>query len=188
MLSAEAKIKKNAYLRKWRATNSERVKAATRISAKAWRDKNKEHVKELKRRHYNKHKAKCNARTHEYYCKNKDKSQKWQAEYYQTSEPRRQSMRDYGAKYRSKPSTTNRVLKKMYGITLEEYDARLLKQDSKCAICGAADRRGYRLSVDHDHETGRVRGLLCGNCNLGLGSLKDDPELLEKAAAYIRYQ
>ena len=59
----------------------------------------------------------------------------------------------------------------------------------KCKICGKQHdptiKRG-RLYVDHCHHTGAVRSLLCQQCNIGMGNLKDDPEILEKAAAYIR--
>lgn len=63
-------------------------------------------------------------------------------------------------------------------------------QGNKCAICGSEEtdkRRGKlrALAVDHDHETGKVRGLLCGACNKGIGLLKDDAEILRKAAAYL---
>jgi len=81
------------------------------------------------------------------------------------------------------------VLKAKYGITAEEYDQMLLKQENVCAICGleAGGGRGAesRLAVDHNHETGKVRGLLCNNCNNGLGRFKDNPELLRKAIDYL---
>ena len=61
-------------------------------------------------------------------------------------------------------------------------------QDGKCAICGV--REAYaprkRLAVDHDHRTGAIRGLLCGNCNAGLGQFKDNPELLAAAIRYLQ--
>lgn len=61
-----------------------------------------------------------------------------------------------------------------YGITVEEYETMLVEQDGRCAICGSAESRGRggRLSVDHNHETGEVRGLLCQPCNLALGTLE----------------
>jgi len=58
-------------------------------------------------------------------------------------------------------------------------------QGGVCAICGGINDNDDALSVDHDHETGRIRGLLCSKCNKGLGSFNDDPELLRKAIAYL---
>ena len=91
-------------------------------------------------------------------------------------------------KYIRKPEVMDLRLKRLYGITLEEYKARMLKQDSRCAICGGVNKSGKQLAVDHHHITGKVRGLLCSNCNNGLGLFQDNPELLNKAAAYIKYQ
>ena len=75
-------------------------------------------------------------------------------------------------------------LKKLYGITAEEYDAMLESQGNVCAICKKPQPTKRRLSVDHDHETGKVRGLLCTTCNLVLGYHETD--WLEKAKAYLR--
>jgi hypothetical protein len=71
-----------------------------------------------------------------------------------------------------------------YGLTVDAYDALLAEQGGCCAICG--DPPGKRpLAVDHDHETGDVRGLLCLPCNTGLGLFRDDLERLAAAAAYL---
>jgi hypothetical protein len=77
-------------------------------------------------------------------------------------------------------------LKRMFGMSLEEYDKKLKEQNSVCAICGGLCKSGKRLAVDHNHATGKIRDLLCGNCNGGLGKFLENPELLEKAADYIR--
>ena len=75
---------------------------------------------------------------------------------------------------------------KKHGITAEQYDAMFLRQDGKCAICAVEMWNAYnRLSIDHDHQTGRVRGLLCRKCNAGIGCLGDDIELLAAAIAYL---
>jgi len=83
-----------------------------------------------------------------------------------------------------------------YGITISDYDALFEAQAGRCAICGiekeawhpgagAAGRIKF-LVVDHDHADGRVRGLLCGNCNNGLGHFRDNVASLLGAIAYIK--
>lgn len=71
-----------------------------------------------------------------------------------------------------------------YGITLEDYDHMLEEQGEVCAICREPCSLGA-LCVDHDHETGAVRGLLCRSCNGGLGLFKDDRGLLGAASKYL---
>ncbi len=82
-----------------------------------------------------------------------------------------------------------------YGITLSVYDAMFKAQGGKCAICkreeGSYGRRGNhggikRLAVDHNHETGEVRGLLCDDCNVALGSFGDDPLRIMRAIVYLK--
>lgn len=71
-----------------------------------------------------------------------------------------------------------------YGITLEEYKQILEAQDNGCCLCGRRDTKP--LHVDHDHKTGKVRGLLCSSCNMGLGLFGDDSNLLQKAINYLK--
>lgn len=78
-----------------------------------------------------------------------------------------------------------------YGLTVEEHDAMLAAQGGVCAICGNPPNPdgvgpASRLHVDHDHETGEVRSLLCNECNRGIGFLKDSPALLRAAADYLQ--
>jgi hypothetical protein len=82
------------------------------------------------------------------------------------------------------------TLKKMFGITIEQYDAMLEEQNGVCAICECPETAKLRgklkeLSVDHDHTTLKVRGLLCWHCNTAIGKLKENAKLLRKAAEYI---
>jgi hypothetical protein len=72
---------------------------------------------------------------------------------------------------------------KLYGLTLEQYDALLAAQGGVCAICCKPST--IRLAVDHDHLTGRLRGLLCFRCNAGLGNFGDDTDALASAVAYL---
>jgi hypothetical protein len=74
------------------------------------------------------------------------------------------------------------------GITREQFDTLLKAQDGKCAICGVliTSLLPRQVHVDHDHETGQVRGILCAICNQGLGLFKDTIELLEAAIRYLK--
>jgi hypothetical protein len=76
-------------------------------------------------------------------------------------------------------------LKRKYGITIEQYDEMLKAQGGVCAICRKARPEGRTLHVDHDHETGEVRGLLCFRCNNALGDFEEEYELFQKAADYL---
>lgn len=81
----------------------------------------------------------------------------------------------------------DRRLQRTYGITQRVYRTMLTTQNGGCAICSRAPRAGKNLHVDHDHKTGRVRGLLCFRCNRRLlGRGLEVPELHEAAAKYLR--
>lgn len=72
------------------------------------------------------------------------------------------------------------------GLTVADYERMLAAQRGRCAICRRQDPRGNgRWHIDHDHVTGQVRGLLCSNCNLALGYLGDDPDVIRAAATYV---
>lgn len=86
-----------------------------------------------------------------------------------------------------KLSNANTKLKARFGITLDQYNRLVAEQENKCWICGSHHSwNGHRLAVDHDHKSGRIRGLLCKACNVGLGNFQDRPELLERAAQYLK--
>ncbi|MDB9868959.1 endonuclease VII domain-containing protein [Pseudomonadales bacterium] len=82
-----------------------------------------------------------------------------------------------------------RKLTKEYGLTLLDYDALLAGQKGVCAICGIAPNNSTKnlklFAVDHSHETGEVRGILCDPCNLVIGKFEDDQKLLRAAARYL---
>lgn len=77
-------------------------------------------------------------------------------------------------------------LKTKYGLSYEDYLVILEKQNNKCAICGVTPTR--RLDVDHNHETGKVRGLLCPKCNRALGSFNDNIVYLSRAIEYLNVE
>jgi hypothetical protein len=76
-------------------------------------------------------------------------------------------------------------VKRDYGLTPEEYDAMLVAVDGKCTICRKAPKV-KALAVDHCHTTGKVRGILCDKCNMGIGYFDDNLDLLQKAIEYLK--
>lgn len=110
----------------------------------------------------------------------------WNRDYYHKSERRRRRQRHW-------------YVERKYGVSIEYLEQLFEKQDRKCAICGRdwmqcplAKNSRYdmvflqRLYVDHCHVSGRVRGLLCNNCNLGIGLLDEDLERFDAAKEYLR--
>lgn len=93
---------------------------------------------------------------------------------------------EYQKEYRKKypARVKNATLRKMYGITLEEYNRMLTAQNNVCAICKSAPDK-IALAVDHCHSTGKIRGLLCANCNKILGHAKDNVVILREAINYL---
>lgn len=75
-------------------------------------------------------------------------------------------------------------LKYKHGLTIQEYDAMSALQNGVCAICGKHPKT-RNLSVDHDHNTGKIRGLLCYSCNYAIGIMRDDVDRLRRAADYL---
>lgn len=107
-----------------------------------------------------------------------------------TKEGRSRHQRDY---WDNNPDYRREIqFKKLYGITYADYARMLAEQDGLCAICkkpetSVQDGKVRFLAVDHCHNTGLVRGLLCMNCNSAIGRLGDDPDMLDRAAAYLRH-
>lgn len=96
----------------------------------------------------------------------------------------------YRLKFRSTEagmrSVQNSLLKSNYGITIDQYNEMFNSQQGKCAICGTHQSNlSKRLSVDHDHQTGEIRELLCNFCNTSLGNFKEDIDLIKKAISYL---
>jgi len=94
---------------------------------------------------------------------------------------------DYRAKVRKGANEARRgaELRRFYGMSLADYDAKLSAQHGGCAMCGRKFKRS--LCVDHCHKTGLLRGLLCTGCNVGIGNLGDDWRFLFKSAVYLVY-
>lgn len=76
-------------------------------------------------------------------------------------------------------------MKRRFGITIDIYNEMVVSQGGGCAICRGHNKSGKALAVDHNHTTGKVRGLLCSNCNIGIGNLRDSATLCRLAAEYL---
>ena len=112
-------------------------------------------------------------------------------ERYRTEEEYRQDAIKKSKEYRSKnpEKRKDNDLRNMYGLNIEQFQDIIDSQGGGCAICGRQQNREKRarsLHVDHDHHTGKIRGVLCSCCNKAIGLFRDDPELLERAAQYLK--
>lgn len=127
----------------------------------------------------------------EWYRKNKEKADKAQKLWLETHPGKKQeySQKSYrknkdtiNQKRRSKfAETRNWYLNYHYGISEKQYQDLAVNQNGKCAVCGDAEK----LFVDHNHETGKVRALLCTRCNTAIGLLRENPEIVQKVKDYL---
>lgn len=142
----------------------------------------------------------------EWYLKNKDRISQKGREYYlvnreaiirKTTAHNKKVGKEVRRKYQVKYYTNNPDKKKIHtylsrtyklGIRLsyEEYIGLLNKQNNLCAICELPEKNGKNLAIDHCHKTGKLRELLCRNCNTALGFLNDNIEILKKAIKYLK--
>jgi hypothetical protein len=139
-------------------------KQCSHINLKEWRKKNPEKLSAINRRKYQKNKEKL-----------------------------KEAAKGRYENYRQDPAFKERYrkqrIKSVYGMTWETYCGWVAWQGNRCAICRVEfDREDWkrRPNVDHCHETGRVRGVLCNKCNIGLGAFNDQAEHLLNAERYLR--
>jgi hypothetical protein len=114
--------------------------------------------------------------------KARSRAKQWRVENRERFEATRKAYVDSG---RYAASLRRSHLKRTFGITQEQYERRLREQGGGCAVCQRPPKPGTSLHVDHDHETGYVRGLLCFKCNAALGQLHDDLDRIERALTYV---
>lgn len=124
----------------------------------------------------------------EYRKKNKEKykeySKKWSLEHPERTKEIQKEWRVKNPE-RFKEMILKGILKRIYGLTVEEYNQMFVDQNGVCAICKKSPVNNRRLCVDHNHETGKIRGLLCDNCNLMLGNADDNINTLTNAIDYL---
>ena len=126
--------------------------------------------------------------TREYYAKNRDKFRARDREYKKNNRDKiRLTERKYYFKHKEKIDAKNRkrFLRQYYNLPIERYEEMYREQNGVCLICKNINIAGRKLAVDHDHNTGVIRGLLCSKCNMGIGYFKDDVDLLRIAIDYL---
>jgi hypothetical protein len=137
---------------------------------------------ETKRKWYAANRSKVNQQQRRWRSENRDKVLKYNSEFKAKHPDYNVHLREYMTKRWA--GRFGRHIKARYQMTQSEYDIMLVKQHGGCAICGKTSGK-RRLHVDHCHSTKKVRGLLCVNCNFGLGNFKDDPHMLVEAITYL---
>lgn len=138
----------------------------------------------MDRSYYERNREKVLAKAKARYEKKKDEIRAKQAEYKSQTgynskyyhENRDRLLKEAAEKHRANPG-------KKHGLSAETYWKMVEDSKGQCAVCGGEMKK---TCVDHDHKTGRVRGLVCHPCNVSLGLMQDDPARLERAAVYLR--
>lgn len=117
--------------------------------------------------------------------KRKAKDRQYKRDKYENDKEYRENRKSYSREWhvRNKSRSRDNQLSRKYGLNQEDLDDLINQQENRCAICG--DEFQETPNIDHCHETGKVRGLLCRTCNVGLGHFKDNLELLQSAIRYL---
>ncbi len=156
---------------------------------KKWRMANQDRIKKEHRAYYLANREKCCNRSKVYCAKHREERRRYAKLYRATHQ---QYLKDYRLKNKEEVSRYRVAYerKRNYGMSQKQFDIMLKKQSGACAICKKPETAQYRgkprrLSVDHDHSTKKIRGLLCSRCNLGIGLFMHNKDLLEKAILYL---
>jgi myo-inositol-hexaphosphate 3-phosphohydrolase len=155
------------------------TKEERKIYSRKWYDNHKEYLKEKSKKYKLEHKKRTSETNKQWYERNKAERKKYRLEH-------KNRMKIYNKKY-----VRDWGLQRKYGISRDEYNKLSIEQNNVCLICLKPETRKRAngqidsLSVDHDHQTNKVRGLLCHRCNVSIGLFMDDPILLERARDYL---
>jgi len=180
-----------------RQKNRERAKRAyaadpekIRERSKMWRINNPEKAKEADRRHYYDNVERSRARSKRWVKENPERAKETHRKYKTNPENRKKInlvAKEWRGKNKDKVSEYNRKSRiKRLGVESFDFDGMLATQGGACAICRNPEKpklKGWH--VDHCHSTGKIRGILCQHCNIGLGQFRDNVETLNAAIAYL---
>ena len=149
---------------------------------------------EYHKEYYQKNKKKLLSRSKSRYSsmtpEQQERQRQYQREYYRNN---KEKSVEYSRKYRADPENRvrewERMIEKKFGMDRHDYQNMLDEQNGTCAICDGTEthsqRTEGRLSIDHCHTTGKVRGILCNQCNSLLGWARDDINTLQRAIEYL---
>jgi len=164
---ARAKAKK--AWKAWRKNNPERAKASARASMARWRKKHPDIAKERDAKKYRKHREEILKRVKQRREENIEMARK----------------RDREWNKRNPEKVRDHRIRGQYGISAKEYDAIIDRAGTLCPICGKSFGE-IPPCLDHNHSTGKIRGVICGLCNSGLGFFRDNLDILLNAVEYLR--
>jgi hypothetical protein len=145
----------------------------------------RDQAREANHRYRIRHPERERERHRKYVGIHRERVRLWGRQYYwKRAEEMRQKAREWRAKHRDviRESKRRCHLKRKYNLSPEEYGQIFLRQDGRCAICG----RAKPLQVDHDHTTGKIRGLLCATCNLAIGGIEASSAEPSVIVRYLR--
>lgn len=132
--------------------------------------------------------------TQEYHLAHKKETSEYNKKWYQKNREKRMAQTNLWRKnnpekaksYRTPEKTKTYMLEVRHGITLDQFNQMFISQNGRCGICSRPFKDNKDTCVDHDHSTGRIRELLCFNCNTTLGKFEDSTTLVESVLTYLR--
>lgn len=186
--TAKKKAADIARLKAWSAANPEKVKSrwasmteeqrtAQKARIRAWAIANPERVKKNKKKYLSKHAARLKAARRGQYLVNRKKI-------IERSRARERRLKD-DPDYKQQKFFNHQ--KRTYGLSRDQWWAMFSAQGGRCGCCGATEPKGKNhWHTDHEHKTGKVRGILCHRCNIMLGYALDDPRILSAGIEYLK--
>lgn len=176
---SKTKEEKREYARIYRMGHREQIRRDARKYCST-------HV-EQRKTYRTEHAKEINAHNKAYRAANKDRIAAHKREYYSTHPGEEEIKRAYNKAYNATHPKDNYGyrLRSKFGMSKSEYNELLTAQGGVCAICKKKAWNSKRPCVDHDHDTGKVRGLLCHRCNLAIGQIDDNPQIARLMADYL---
>jgi hypothetical protein len=168
--------------KRYREKNREEIAAKRR----AWRVAHKEEIKSNSREYYVENQDVLRAKKEAYRLANREEiNRRQRAGWWANRKERLMGNAAYYATHKEEMKAVTR--KRKYGLSQDDFNAMLEKQGMACAVCHKNVWPGKRLShIDHDHKTGKVRGILCSHCNTALGLMNDSLDIIKAMEGYVR--